>query len=90
MTAVITVVSAFAAGRGSDAAALVFEYMAATQAETGQAVPAGIGELPAVLQREFRNLQASAPPAAADLPRAGGISHALCPGPWVGLFPCQS
>ena len=58
MTAVITVVSAFAAGRGDDAAALVFEYMAATQAETGKAVPAGIGELPAVLQRECRNLQA--------------------------------
>jgi len=52
------VVSAFAAGRGDDAAALVFEYMAATQAETGQEVPAGIGELPAVLQRECRNLQA--------------------------------
>jgi ribosomal protein S18 acetylase RimI-like enzyme len=54
----VTVVSAFAAGRGDDAAALVFEYMAATQAETGHEVPAGIGELPAVLQRECRNLQA--------------------------------
>ena len=51
-------VSAFAAGRGDDAAALVFEYMAATQTETGQEAPAGIGELPAVLQRECRNLQA--------------------------------
>jgi hypothetical protein len=53
-----TVVSAFAAGCGDDAAALVFEYMAATQAETGQAVPGGIGELPAVLQRECRDLPA--------------------------------
>jgi GNAT superfamily N-acetyltransferase len=54
----VTVVSAFAAGRGDDAAALVFEYMAGTQAETGQPVPAGIGELPAVLQRECQNLPA--------------------------------
>ena len=51
-------VSASAAGCGDDAAALVFEYMAATQAETGQAVPGGIGELPAVLQRECRDLPA--------------------------------
>jgi ribosomal protein S18 acetylase RimI-like enzyme len=58
VTAEVTVVSAFAAGRGDDAAALVFEYMAATQARTGQEVPAGIGELPAVLQRECRSLQA--------------------------------
>lgn len=54
----VTVVSAFPAGRGADAAALVFEYMAATQAETGQPRPAGIAELPAVLQRECRNLPA--------------------------------
>ena len=47
-----TLVSAFPADRGSDAAALVFAYMAATQAETGGPVPASIGELPAVLQRE--------------------------------------
>lgn len=52
MTIAIRVVSAFPAGRGDDATALVFEDMAATQAETGRAVPAGIGELPAVLQRE--------------------------------------
>jgi putative acetyltransferase len=32
--------------------------MAATQAQTGRAVPAGIGELPAVLQCECRNLPA--------------------------------
>jgi GNAT superfamily N-acetyltransferase len=54
---VATVISAFPAGRGGDAAALVFEYMAATQAETGRPVPAGIGDLPAVLQHECSNLR---------------------------------
>jgi ribosomal protein S18 acetylase RimI-like enzyme len=54
----VTVVSAFPAGRGRDAAALVFEYMAATQAETGRGMPAGVSELPAVLQRECRDLPA--------------------------------
>jgi hypothetical protein len=33
---------------------------------------------------------ASAAPTAADLPGAGENSHALCPGPRVELFPCQS
>lgn len=55
MTAVV-VVSAFPAGRGGDAAPLVFEYMAATQGETGRPVPAGIDELPAVLHRECSSL----------------------------------
>ncbi len=54
--AAITVVSAFPAGRSADAAALVFAYMADTQAETGRPVPAGVGQLPAVLQRECRDL----------------------------------
>jgi ribosomal protein S18 acetylase RimI-like enzyme len=54
----VTVVGAFAAGRGGDAAALVFEYMAATQAETGHPVPAGMAELPAILQCECQNLPA--------------------------------
>jgi GNAT superfamily N-acetyltransferase len=58
MTTQPSVVSAFAAGRAREAAALVFEYMAATLAETGRAVPAGIGELPAVLKHECRNLPA--------------------------------
>ena len=49
--------NAFLAGRGGDAVTLVFEYMAATQAETGRLVPAGIGDLPAVLQRECGSLQ---------------------------------
>jgi len=56
MTMQASVVSAFATSCGEDAAALVFEYMAATLAETGRAPPAGIGELPAVLERECRNL----------------------------------
>jgi GNAT superfamily N-acetyltransferase len=52
----VAVVSAFPAGRGGDAAALVFEYMAATQAETGQPLPAGTDELPAPLRRECGSL----------------------------------
>jgi ribosomal protein S18 acetylase RimI-like enzyme len=54
----VTVVSAFGADRGADAAALIFEYMAATQAETAKPVPREIDELPAVLQQECRNLPA--------------------------------
>jgi GNAT superfamily N-acetyltransferase len=52
-----TVTSAFPGGRSGDAATLVFEYMAATQAETGRTVPAGTGELPAVLRLECSSLQ---------------------------------
>lgn len=52
----VTIVGAFPAGRDGDAADLVFEYMAATQAETGRPVPAGPGELPGVLRRECRDL----------------------------------
>jgi hypothetical protein len=37
----VTVTNAFPASRGGDAAALVFEYMAATQAENGRPVPDG-------------------------------------------------
>jgi GNAT superfamily N-acetyltransferase len=54
--ATVTVTSAFPASRG-DAAALVFEYMAATQAENGRPVPSAIAELPAVLRRECSSLQ---------------------------------
>jgi GNAT superfamily N-acetyltransferase len=54
----VTVTSAWPASRDGDAAALVFEYMAATQAENGRPVPAGIAELPAVLRRECSSLQA--------------------------------
>jgi GNAT superfamily N-acetyltransferase len=52
-----SVLSAFPAARGRDAVALVFDYMAATQAETGRPAPADIAELPAVLQRECGSLQ---------------------------------
>jgi ribosomal protein S18 acetylase RimI-like enzyme len=51
------VIRVAAARGGGDSIELVFEYMAATQAETGQPVPAGIGDLPGVLQRECRDLQ---------------------------------
>jgi GNAT superfamily N-acetyltransferase len=53
----VTVTSAFPASRGGDAVALVFEYMAATQAENGRPVPSGTAELPAVLRRECSGLQ---------------------------------
>lgn len=54
--ALARVVNAFPAGRESDATTLVFEYMAATLAETGRTAPAGIGELPPVLRHECSNL----------------------------------
>lgn len=81
-----TVVSAFPAGRGGDAAALVFEYMAATQAETGRAVPAEISELPAVLQRECRDLQAVYRPPGALLI----ADHDGQPAGCVGIAPCPT
>ncbi|HWC78807.1 MAG TPA: GNAT family N-acetyltransferase [Pseudonocardiaceae bacterium] len=40
----------------ADAAALVFEYLALTQAETGRPRPSGIDELPQVLRHECRHL----------------------------------
>lgn len=53
----ITVQDAFTTPRTAAAAALmVFEYMAATQAETGRPEPATVGGLPPVLQYECRNL----------------------------------
>jgi len=58
VTAAVTVVSAIPAGRGDDAAALVFEYMAITLAEAGLAMPAGIDGLPPALQYECCNLPA--------------------------------
>jgi GNAT superfamily N-acetyltransferase len=57
----VRVLDALAAGRDCDAVELVFEYMAATQAATGQPVPAGIGQLPATLARECRDLAAAYP-----------------------------
>ena len=52
--------------------------MVATQTETGQEAPAGIGELPAMLQRECRNLQAVYRPPGALLIADLGGQPALC------------
>jgi ribosomal protein S18 acetylase RimI-like enzyme len=73
----VRVLDALAAGREGDAAELVFEYMAATQAETGHPWPACIDQLPAVLARECRDLAAAyAPP--------GVLLLAYCGRPPVG------
>jgi ribosomal protein S18 acetylase RimI-like enzyme len=85
VTVATRVVSAIAARRGDDAIALVFEYMAATQAETGQSVPGAIGELPAVLQRECRDLPAVYRQPGALLIADHGSQVAGC----VGLAPCS-
>lgn len=53
----VRVLDAIAAGRRADAIELVFEYMAATQAENGRPVPDAIDQLPAVLRRECRHLE---------------------------------
>jgi ribosomal protein S18 acetylase RimI-like enzyme len=82
----VTVVSAFPAGRSRDAADLVFEYMAATQAETGRGMPAAISELPAVLQRECHHLPAVYGPPGALLIADDGGQPAGC----VGLVPCAT
>lgn len=58
-SAPLTVLDAIAAGRTAEAAALVFEYMAATQAETGRPVPDYISRLPSVLRTECENLDSS-------------------------------
>jgi ribosomal protein S18 acetylase RimI-like enzyme len=84
VTVETTVASAFAAGCGDDATALVFEYMAATQAETGHAVPGGIDELPTVLQRECRDLSAVYRPPGALLIASYGGQPVGC----VGLARC--
>ena len=83
MTVGTRVVSAFAAARGDDATALVFEYMAATLAETGRTMPTGIGQLPAVLQRECRDLAAVYHPPGDLLIADRGRQPAGC----VGLAP---
>lgn len=79
----VTVLSAFRAGRESDAAALVFEYMAATQAENGRPVPAAVSDLPAPLLRECGDLPAVYRPPGALLLADQGGSPAGC----VGLAP---
>lgn len=53
----IEITGAFPAGRLADARALVFEYMAATVAETsGRAAPAQAADLPRVLRAECADL----------------------------------
>jgi ribosomal protein S18 acetylase RimI-like enzyme len=52
----LSIVDAIAADRCADGRELVFEYMAATQAETDRPVPAAVAELPAVLRHECENL----------------------------------
>jgi ribosomal protein S18 acetylase RimI-like enzyme len=52
----VIVLPATTAGRLADAAELVFEYMAATQAETGRLVPATFDQLPVVLRDECHDL----------------------------------
>ena len=59
--------------------------MVATQTETGQEAPAGIGELPAMLQRECRNLQAVYRPPGALLIADLGGQPAGC----AGLASCS-
>src|SRR5690348_3297280 len=86
MTQKTMVVNAFPARRGDDAAALVFEYMIATQTEMGRPLPAGVGDLPAVLQRECSNLPAVyRPPGALLIADHGGQ-----PGGCAGLAPRAS
>jgi ribosomal protein S18 acetylase RimI-like enzyme len=82
----VTVACAFQAGRGRDAGELVFEYMAATLAETGRGMPGRISELPAVLQCECRDLPA--------VYRSPGVlliaDHDGQPAGCVGLVPCSA
>ena len=54
----VKVLDAFTTPRTTEAAVrLVFEYLAATQAETGQPEPATIDGLPPALRHECRNLR---------------------------------
>lgn len=48
----VEIVEAFHTGRTADASSLLFEYMAATEAEAGRSVPASIDGLPASLRAE--------------------------------------
>ncbi len=58
-TARLEIVDAFASGLTAEAAALAFEYMAATCAEVGWPVPARPSELPEPLRSEVADLPAS-------------------------------
>jgi GNAT superfamily N-acetyltransferase len=50
------IVDALASGRAEDARAIVFEYLALTQAEAGLPVPQGIADLPPSLQAVHASL----------------------------------
>jgi hypothetical protein len=52
----ILVLDAITTGRSAEAEALVFEYMAATQAEVGRPLPTDVAELPEVLRTECDNI----------------------------------
>jgi ribosomal protein S18 acetylase RimI-like enzyme len=78
--ALLRVSDALAAGREREAAALVFEYMAATQAETGRPVPDSPDGLPPVLARECRDLAAAYPPPGVLLTARLGRYPAGCTG----------
>jgi ribosomal protein S18 acetylase RimI-like enzyme len=54
----VRVLDGLASGRESGAVALVFEYMASTEAEAGRRVPASISQLPPELRLECQNLAA--------------------------------
>jgi GNAT superfamily N-acetyltransferase len=57
------VVDAFTAGRYTDAAELIFEYMAMTEVESGQPAPASLDQLHPLLAAECRSLELTyAPP----------------------------
>jgi GNAT superfamily N-acetyltransferase len=71
------VVDAIAAGRRTEAAALIFEYMAMTEAEGGRPVPASLDALHPVLAAECRFLESTyAPP--------GVVLLACVAGPAIG------
>ena len=61
------IVDAVATGRVTEAASLVFEYMAITQVEAGRPVPATIAELPTVLRDECLDLPTTYEPPGALL-----------------------
>jgi len=58
----VRIMDAVRAGRLPDTAELIFEYIAATQAEIGQRVPATPADLPASLRAEYADLGDVYPP----------------------------
>lgn len=85
-TFAVSVVDAFASGRHADAMSLVFEYMAATQVETGRPRPADVDQLPAVLRRECEYLDHTYQPPGTLLLACRGEQAVGC----VGIAPCRA